>query len=80
MLLAGFETSSTTIIWALYELARHPDIQRTLRAELQLAQAGLSIDASGRLPVEQLSSLPYLDAVTVSLVSMIVMLPADETT
>ena len=36
---AGFETSSSTISFTLYELALNPDVQKTLRAELQDALA-----------------------------------------
>lgn len=31
---AGFETSSTTIQFALYELSRNPEIQETAREEI----------------------------------------------
>ena len=33
-LAAGFETSSSTMSFALYELAKHPDIQNRLREEI----------------------------------------------
>jgi cytochrome P450 len=33
-LAAGFETSGSTLSFALYELALHPDIQNRLRAEI----------------------------------------------
>ncbi|KDQ71467.1 hypothetical protein L798_00001, partial [Zootermopsis nevadensis] len=33
-LLAGFETSATTLAFALYELSLQPDIQHTLREEI----------------------------------------------
>lgn len=39
---AGFETSSTTTAFALYELALQPDIQSTLRKEIVVA-----LDKSG---------------------------------
>ncbi|KAG8939392.1 hypothetical protein FRC00_013927, partial [Tulasnella sp. 408] len=58
MLIAGHETTSTTVTWLMYELAqphkRH--IQDTLRAEL------LSV-TSNRPSMEELNALPYLDAV-----------------
>lgn len=58
MLITGHETTSTTVTWLMYELAQ-PDkrhIQDTLRAEL------LSI-SNDRPSMEDLNSLPYLDAV-----------------
>jgi len=33
-LVAGFETSGSTMSYALYELALHPEIQHRLRAEI----------------------------------------------
>ncbi|KAG2147447.1 cytochrome P450 [Suillus bovinus] len=56
LLLAGYETTSITLTWALIELSRHTDIQTRLREELL---------AFGPDPTyDQLkANLPYLDAV-----------------
>ncbi|KAG1818504.1 cytochrome P450 [Suillus subaureus] len=56
LLLAGYETTSISLTWALIELSRHPDVQTRLREELL---------AFGPDPTyDQLkASLPYLDAV-----------------
>ncbi|XP_030243644.1 probable cytochrome P450 6t1 [Drosophila navojoa] len=57
LLLAGFDTSSSTITFALYELARQPAIQQRLRQELAAALLG---GVSGELDYDTLSGLPYL--------------------
>jgi cytochrome P450 len=56
LLLAGYETTSISLTWALIELSRHPDVQTRLREELL---------AFGPDPTyDQLkANLPYLDAV-----------------
>lgn len=55
ILLAGHETTATALAWALYELARHPQVLQKLRAEL--ATLGPEPD------IDQLVKLPYLTAV-----------------
>ncbi|MFI9405555.1 cytochrome P450 [Nocardia sp. NPDC052316] len=55
LLVAGHETTATTLVWALFQLHRAPDTLARLRAELRAAGP----DAA---PVE-LAALPYLDAV-----------------
>ncbi|KAI6100627.1 cytochrome P450, partial [Pisolithus sp. B1] len=56
ILIAGYESTSITMTWALLELARNPNIQSKLREELL---------AFGEEPTydQQQHSLPYLDAV-----------------
>lgn len=34
MILAGNDTTSTSLTWALYELAKHPEFQADLRREI----------------------------------------------
>ena len=56
---AGFETSSTTISNALYELAQNSDVQMKLRNEItaELKKNG------GKLTYESIKSMHYLDKV-----------------
>ncbi|WP_225732000.1 MULTISPECIES: cytochrome P450 [unclassified Nocardia] len=56
--IAGHETTGTGLSWALYELARHPEVQERMFAEAQQVFAG-------RDPVlSDLSRLAYTKAVT----------------
>nr|XP_046490458.1 probable cytochrome P450 6a13 [Neodiprion pinetum]XP_046490459.1 probable cytochrome P450 6a13 [Neodiprion pinetum]XP_046490460.1 probable cytochrome P450 6a13 [Neodiprion pinetum] len=57
--LAGFETSATTISFALYELAQNESIQEKLRDEIQNALK----THNGSLPFEVIKELKYLDKV-----------------
>jgi len=57
MMLAGHETTAMTLTWALHLLARHPEIEQRLRAEL----AGV---LGGRVPtLADLKQLPLLERV-----------------
>lgn len=58
-LTAGFETSSSTMSFALYELAKHPQLQDRLRQELH----GALLADKGQLSYETIQSLEYLDMV-----------------
>ncbi|KAL2165242.1 hypothetical protein VTH06DRAFT_538 [Thermothelomyces fergusii] len=58
VLLAGRDTTACTLSWTLYELARHPDALRKLRAEI------LSVVGPSRPPTyEDLKSMKYLQNV-----------------
>ncbi|KIK78551.1 hypothetical protein PAXRUDRAFT_834515 [Paxillus rubicundulus Ve08.2h10] len=56
-LVAGHETTSTATTWALHELSLAPDMQMKLREEL------LSVGTTETPSMDELSALPYLDAV-----------------
>ena len=58
LLFAGHETTSTLLGWILYELGNHHDVQEKLRAEIADHLGG-----RGELDYDELSALPYLDAV-----------------
>nr|AZR39423.1 cytochrome P450 [Agasicles hygrophila] len=56
---AGFETSSTLMSFALFELGQRPEIQETLRKEINEVLA----KHNGQLTYEALSQMTYLDGV-----------------
>jgi len=57
---AGFETTSTTTGFAMWELARHQDIQTKLRKEIDEALK----KANGKVTYELLTQhIPYTDKV-----------------
>ncbi|KZT57538.1 cytochrome P450 [Calocera cornea HHB12733] len=55
-LLAGHETTSTAVTWALFALSTHQDVQAKLRAELRAY-------ADERPGMDELNAIPYLDMV-----------------
>uniref|UniRef100_A0A182MMT4 Cytochrome P450 n=1 Tax=Anopheles culicifacies TaxID=139723 RepID=A0A182MMT4_9DIPT len=57
--LAGFETSSTTMNFCLYELAKNPDIQERLREEIERAIE----ENDGKVTYEMVMTNQYLDNV-----------------
>lgn len=61
MQVAGSETSATTLMFALWLLARNPDRQERLRDELRTAVE--HADADGQIPFEAVHDLRYLDMV-----------------
>lgn len=56
---AGFETSSTTMGYALYELAQHQDIQDRARAEI----ADMFEKNDNKFTYESMKDMPYLDQI-----------------
>ena len=61
-LAAGQETTARAMTWAIHTLARHPDIQSRLRAEIRAHLPPLA-DTNTPVTVSMLDSLSYLHAV-----------------
>ena len=55
LLVAGHETTATSVAWALYHVHRHPAVHERLVDEVRAQGSGA--------PAEDLARLPYLDAV-----------------
>ncbi|KAM3870379.1 cholesterol side-chain cleavage enzyme, mitochondrial-like [Diretmus argenteus] len=55
LMAGGVDTTSTTLVWTLYELARNPNVQEELRAEVAAARA----EAQGDM-VEMLRRIPLI--------------------
>lgn len=70
-LIAGFETSSTTLSFALYELAQHADIQERARQEvLQVLERH-----AGEFTYECMSEMVYLNQIISETLRMYTVLP-----
>jgi cytochrome P450 len=57
LLMAGHETTATSLAWAFYHLLRHPDVLARLRDELH------AVLGDGPMEPEHVGRLEYLDAV-----------------
>lgn len=63
ILSAGYETTTNSIGWILFELARHPEKQRKLYDEVIRAQEAAEAQGQTELSYEEVANLPYLNAV-----------------
>ena len=63
ILLAGHETSATTLCWIILELARHPHIQTRLRKEIRETEAAIHARGRSDFTASDLDGMSYLNAV-----------------
>lgn len=68
---AGFETSSSTMTFALYELAKRPDLQNRLRTEINEAL----IKDNGTISYDTIITLEYLNMVVDEVLRLYPVLP-----
>ena len=59
LLVAGYDTTGTTLAFACYQLAKNPEIQEKLREEIE----GVSDDLNEDLTYDDLHEMHYLDQV-----------------
>ncbi|ESK91018.1 cytochrome p450 [Moniliophthora roreri MCA 2997] len=60
LLLAGHETSATSLSWVLYELARHSEVQQKLRDEIRAMERSRG---GVKLTAADFDNMPYMAAV-----------------
>ena len=60
LIFAGHDTTANTLTWCCYELAKHPEIQDRLRAEID---GVIDVELRRALTYDDLSALPYLTRV-----------------
>ncbi|KAH9485227.1 Cytochrome P450 monooxygenase 169 [Psilocybe cubensis] len=63
ILLAGHETSATTLCWVLLELARHPDVQQRLRNEIRETEIAIHARGDADFTAADLENMVFLGAV-----------------
>ncbi|EJF60674.1 cytochrome P450 [Dichomitus squalens] len=63
IMLAGQETTSNTLSWALLELATQPNIQRRLREEVHAMEHTIRERGDADFTVADFEAMPYLQAV-----------------
>ncbi|KAK0193545.1 cytochrome P450 [Armillaria mellea] len=59
--LAGYETTSSTLSWLLYEICKHPEQQKRIRQEI--AEVRTRIGAADELSSTDYDSMPFMNAV-----------------
>ncbi|KAK4154039.1 cytochrome P450 [Chaetomidium leptoderma] len=63
-LAAGHETTASAMTWAAYLLAKHPEVQERLRAEIREHLPPVSLDGDGAtVSSMDIDRMPYLNAV-----------------
>ncbi|KAF8589246.1 cytochrome P450 [Ramaria rubella] len=63
LMFGGYEPTSSSLTWTLYELSRHPSAQAQIRAEIQQARERIAQRGDGEFTVADLDSMKYLLAV-----------------
>ncbi|GJJ11711.1 hypothetical protein Clacol_005948 [Clathrus columnatus] len=57
---AGHDTTSSTLVWALYELSRHPEYQTKVREEIKTTRARVAETGGNEMSISDYDSMQYL--------------------
>ena len=60
--LAGHETTSNTLSWALWEIAKLPEYQEKMRAEIASVRGKVTDRGDNDFTMEDLESMTYVNA------------------
>ena len=63
--LAGHETTANSVTWLLYELAKHPEFQEKLRAEIAEKRGEILARGDQEFTMEDLESMKFMQAAIV---------------
>ncbi|EGN99109.1 hypothetical protein SERLA73DRAFT_181928 [Serpula lacrymans var. lacrymans S7.3] len=63
LLLAGHETTANTLVWTLYELARHPEDQQKVREEIAAVRKEVEARGDEDFVPSDFDSMPFMNAV-----------------
>jgi len=63
LMLAGHETTASTVSWTLYELSKRPEMQRKLRDEIRAVRADAIARGDEDITIPDLDSMKYMGAV-----------------
>ncbi|XP_041946363.1 25-hydroxyvitamin D-1 alpha hydroxylase, mitochondrial [Alosa sapidissima] len=72
LLLAGVDTISSTLSWSLYELSRHPDVQESLRVEVQSVLGDKLVPGAA-----DVARMPLMKAVVKEVLRLYPVIPAN---
>ncbi|KAH7927052.1 cytochrome P450 [Leucogyrophana mollusca] len=63
LILAGHETTASTMSWLLYELARHPEDQQTMREEIAAFRRTIQARGGNDFGTSDFEAMPFTNAV-----------------
>lgn len=61
-MLAGHDTTASSVMWGLYELSRHPECQHRIREELSQIRLRMSERGNDTVTMADLESMRYFNA------------------